>query len=407
VKRSFQLVLALVVAVAGFGLAAAPSAAVAPPPAKAFVTTAAPATSVWSQSVKLTAAITPKGGGAPKGGTVTFLSDGVPVGTAVATTRNTTLTTNTLPPGTHVITAEYSGDVKTAPSTSTGSTTITVGAAPTAVSLRATQDPVPYEDRAEIKATVTAVAPAVTTRRPSGTVTFYVDGCLSATVNLNANGVATWRPWLCPGERSITAVYEGSERHAGSETATPLELTVLDPDGGPGEDEENVDQVNEGMPSGLLEIYDTGETSRRYAQTITASRTGRIYAVDLVGLWYTEDETPPSDLRISVQTLDEDGNPTGSILGYGSLLVADSEGGVGGQFHVELDSQADVEGGLSYALVLEVDPQTPEAHGRWLLAATGEDSYPLPLLGQADGGEWLVEDVGMDLFFRTHLGDPV
>ncbi len=197
-KRSLKAALALTGVIAGLALVApvAPAGATPVKPAKAFVTTAAPVTSAWSQSVKLTAAITPRGGGAPRGGTVTFLSDGLPVGPAVATTRHTSITTSTLPPGTHTISATYSGDAVTAPSTSVQTATITVAAAPTAITLRATRNPVPYEDRAEIKAAVLAVAPAVPTRRPTGSVTFSVDGCISSTVNLNANGVATWRPWL-------------------------------------------------------------------------------------------------------------------------------------------------------------------------------------------------------------------
>ncbi|HEV7722915.1 MAG TPA: Ig-like domain-containing protein [Iamia sp.] len=405
-KRSLQLVLAVLVAVAGLGLAAAPSGAVAPPKAKAFTVAASPASSVWSQTVKLTASLTPKGGGVPKGGTITFLSDGVSVGTATATTRNTVLTTSTLAPGDHAITASYSGDVGIAPGPTTNSAPVTVGAAATAISVAPTQDPVPWEDPAEIKAVVRAVAPAVPTRRPTGTVTFTASGCITGTVNLNTNGVATWRPWLCPGHHDITAVYNGSDKHAASTEPALSEVTVIGPGG---EDEENIDEVNEGEPAGFVIIYDDSETSTAYAQTITPTRTGRIYAVDLLGLWFSENETPPGPLQVSIQPLDDEtGDPTGSMLGVGWLDPSEVEEGVGGPIHLDLDSQADVEGGVSYAIVLEVGTQEPDAFGTWLMGTSGADDDPGDLNIRRDGGDWENDDdPDADLLFRTHLGDPV
>jgi len=406
VKRSLQLMLAVLVAVAGFGLAAAPSGAVVPtgPKAKAFTIAAAPASSVWSQTVKLTAALTPKGGGVPKGGTITFLADGNPIGSATATTRNTVLTTSTLPPGDHAITASYSGDVGIAPGSTTNSVPVTIGAAATAITVAPTQDPVPYEDPAEIKAVVRAVAPAVPTRRPTGTVTFTSSGCITGTVNVNSNGVATWRPWLCPGHHEITAVYNGSDKHAASTEPAVSEVTVLEP---ADEDGENLDQVNDADPAGFLGISDDSVTSSSYAQAITPSRTGRIYAVDIIGLWISETETPPGPLLLSVQTLDEDGNPTGTILGSGSLDPSLADEGVGGEYHVELDDVADVEGGIEYGLVLEVAPQAPDAYGIWLVFISGENSYPGAMRARSEGVWGDPAEPDADLMFRTHLGDPV
>jgi hypothetical protein len=410
VKRSIQAVLALFVVVACFGLAGAPSGAVPPtaPAAKVFTITSAPATSVWSQSVKLTVTLTPRGGGQPKGGTVTFLVDGIPLGTAPATTRNTTLTTREIPPGDHTLTAQYSGDAVIAPGTTAIGSPITVAAAPATISLRATVDPVPDEERAEIKATVLAASPAVTTRRPTGSVTFSVDGCLSATVALNSNGVATWRPWLCPGERTITATYDGSDRHAPSGPSAPLTITVLGPEDPDGED---LDQVNGGDPNGFLLISDDGETSSAYAQTFVPGRTGRLYAVDLLGFWFSEDDTPPPALQVTIQALDESGLPTGTVLGSGAVPPGDLGTGGGGPIHLDLDTVADVEQGVAYAIVLEVTPQTPEAYGTWILAATvGDDAYvPGELFEQIDGSGWIsyTGDPTADLLFRTHVGDPV
>lgn len=406
-KRSLQLVLAVVGVVAGLALVgpAAPVAA-APPAPKVFTVAASPASSVWSQTVKLTAVLTPKGGGTPKGGTIAFTAGGLLIGEAVATTRNTTLTTSALPPGTHVVGAEYSGDAVTAPSTSTTTVTVTVAPAPTQVTLRATTNPVPYDDRAEIKAVVTAVAPAVSTRRPTGTVTFETDTCVDATVQVNANGVATWRPWLCPGEHEVRATYNGSDRHAASEAATPLSLTV---DGPEGPDDEDIDQVNEGDPSGMLAISDDGETSSRYAQTFTAGRTGQLYAVDLVLGWTTVTDTEPGPLRVTIQTVDEDGHPTGAVQGSGQVVVGDRTQDVPEIVHLDLDVAAGVEEGGTYAIVLEVDPQTPEAFGIWFAAASTGDGYAAgEVHEQVDGGAWTeYVDPDADLMFRTHVGPPV
>ncbi len=409
-KRSSKAVLALVGILAGLALVApaAPAGAAVAKPPKAFVAMAAPSTSVWSQSVKLTASITPKGGGTPKGGTVTFLSDGVSVGTAVATTRNTVLTTTNLPVGTHTISAQYSGDAVTAPSTATTTATIEVLPAQTMVTLKATRNPVPNGERAELKATVNPLGPAVTTRRPTGSVTFSADGCISGTVNLNTNGVATWRPWLCPGTHTITAVYNGSERHAASDPSNQVLLTVRGP---AGEDDEDVDQENPGPPGDFLTVADEGGGSAiAVAQTFVPSRSGVVYAVDLIATWFSFTDTAPTDLQVSIQPVGDDGLPTGAILGYGYLRAADVARENPDSYHIDLESSAGVDGGVTYALVAEASaPQTSDAFGIWLLASSSEDAYVAgDLYQRVDGDGWVLDnEIGADLMFRTHLSDPV
>jgi alpha-tubulin suppressor-like RCC1 family protein len=200
--------------------------ATSPPAPKAIVLTATPAEAVYSQAVRMTVAITPKGGGAPRGGTVTFLADGSPIGTAVATTRNTTFSTKTLPPGTHTITAAYDGDAVTAPATS-GATTVTVGAVPTTTTVRPVTATVASGDRAELKATVLAARPGTIPRRPSGSVRFST-GAFTATVRVNDNGVATWRRVLPDGVHTVSATYLGDDSYAGSGPSTTT-VTVAPP----------------------------------------------------------------------------------------------------------------------------------------------------------------------------------
>jgi hypothetical protein len=79
----------------------------------------APKMSSFGQPVTLTAVVTTAGSGIPTG-TVTFMIDGqeqAPVSvTEVGSSDQATFTTSTLTPGTHTITATYSGDTTFAPS---------------------------------------------------------------------------------------------------------------------------------------------------------------------------------------------------------------------------------------------------------------------------------------------------
>ncbi len=74
--------------------------------------TASTATAIPAQAVFFTATVTAPGGGTPSG-VVTFYSDGSPIGTATLNANGVaTLSTTTLAPGSHAITASYGGDAQ-------------------------------------------------------------------------------------------------------------------------------------------------------------------------------------------------------------------------------------------------------------------------------------------------------
>ncbi len=381
-----RAVVAALVAGAGLvALAPTPVPAVpAAPPAKAFAVTATPAASVWSQAVKLTVAITPKGGGAPLGGTVTFLVDGSPIGTAVATTRNTVLTTTTLPPGEHTVTATYDGDARTAPGTSTAAA-VTGAPAPTTLTVAPTQPRVRPGRLAAIKATVRAVAPAAPTRRPTGRVTFTTS-CRTASVAVNANGVATWRTPLCPGapgNRTYRATYTGSDRHAASPQASTTVRLVF-----PTQDQEAAGDLGPDVPV---------EGTSSWAQAFTAGRSGQLVDVGF-GIARPADAAGiVAPLQVTVQAVDGDGVPTGTVLGSGTV-AADAIGpGDARYLTLALDQAAAITSGTRYALVFET------TDGRWDLWTTQGDVYPDPL-HRDEGAGWTAQP--HDLAFTTWVYAP-
>ncbi|HMJ75930.1 MAG TPA: Ig-like domain-containing protein [Iamia sp.] len=224
-RNVMRTVLVALVVVAGVGLAGSPASA-APYPPKQMVMRVAPGSPVYSQITKLSVTIKRTPVGAPRGGTVTFFVDDVAVG-SVSNVRHfvSFLNTTALTPGTHTVRTEYGGDATTAPGTS-NVVTVTVTRANTATSLSSAVNPVHSGDPAEIRAVVRSVAPATTGRRPAGSVTF-VAGARRATVAVNANGVAVWRPVLAEGSYTVEATYTGSELHAPAPVATTdLEVTT-------------------------------------------------------------------------------------------------------------------------------------------------------------------------------------
>jgi hypothetical protein len=394
-----SLVAALVVVGAGSGLAA-PAGAADPPPAKTFTVTATPATAVWSQAVRLTATITPRGGGAPQGGTVTFLADGEPVGTATATTRGTSLTTRALPVGTHEITASYAGDAVVAAGSAAGPAVVTVAPAPTTTTVTVADEGADEGDRVEVRAVVRASAPASPARRPTGTIAFTVDGCDdTGTVALNANGVATWRPRLCGGAHAVVATYSGSATHVAG-TAPDAPFVVGDPE----IDQSNIDLPGDGDQPRTIFVGSGGGNPTAIAQQTIAGRTGTLHAVDVQVGWVDEGGAAPGDLLVTIQTTDGSGDPTGTILGSGSISASDiGEGTPSQEIRIALDTPASVTDGMAIALVLTVDPSAPATDDAWAVTALLPSSHTRgALVAQFGSGTgWLDAAEPGDLVFRT------
>jgi len=390
-KRSLQAVLAVFVVVGGLAVVAPVGAVVAPPP-KVFTLTASRSSAVYSQAVKLSLTITPKGGGAPKGGTVTFKVDGVPLGTATATTRITNLTTTTIPPGTHALTAEYSGDAVTGPRVS-AAVPITVTPAATAMNVEG-DGYVEEGEPIEIKASIRALAPALTSRRPTGKVSFLTS-CGSGKVAVNANGVATWRPVLCPGEHAVRVVYDGTDRYA---PTGPLSITVSV---GPNTGTSAVDQANDGTSAGFLYVSHPVDSPILWAQVFTSGVTGEVDAVDLPEVsWYRSGGNAPGRLLVSIQTVDGDGVPTGEVRAEGSLDITGQTEGIAYDGHIALEPWGIVRAGTRYALVVDTEVQPAGDVGGWRLLATTGNQYPDPLLVRQYEDPWDGDPL-TDLVFRT------
>ncbi|HEX4426895.1 MAG TPA: Ig-like domain repeat protein [Terriglobales bacterium] len=156
--------------------------------------TASPSSPVVSQSVILTATVTPAPIGAPLG-TVDFFNDSTLLNTATVNSSGVaTFTTTTLPAGSDSLTAAYSGNAGFTASTSTA-LKLTVGTAPAfAVTAPTTPVTVAASGSANVNITVSAVGGTY-----NGTVT------LSAT-GLPAGATATFSPaTVVPGNSSSPA----------------------------------------------------------------------------------------------------------------------------------------------------------------------------------------------------------
>jgi hypothetical protein len=176
------------------------------------------------QTVTLAATVVAGSGGHPSG-TVSFLGNGVVLGTAALNSAGVaTLSTASMAAGSYSITAQYGGNSSFAASTSSPLSE-TVNPAPavaTTTMLQASSNPIAAGQTVTLAATV--VAPSGGT--PSGTVSFLGNGVILGTAPVNSAGSATYTPAsMTAGTYSITAQYGGNSSFAAS-TSSPLSETV-------------------------------------------------------------------------------------------------------------------------------------------------------------------------------------
>ena len=185
--------------------------------------------SVTGQSVTFTATVTatPPAAGSPSG-TVDFQDGGVSIGGcgAQAVVAGSATCVVTYPgPGSHPITAVYSGDTNFNTSTS-AVLTQTVNKGNTTTGLASSVNPSVTGQSVTFTATVTATPPAAGS--PSGTVTFKdgaanIAGCVGRPI---AAGSATCTsPFAAAGSHPITAVYSG-DTNFNTSTSAVLTQTV-------------------------------------------------------------------------------------------------------------------------------------------------------------------------------------
>jgi len=178
------------------------------------------ASSSYGQGVTFTAtATTPQSGIGSPNGHVQFRVDGVALGAAVALDGSGVATSpsiSTLTPGTHVVTADYSGSAHFVPALA--STTQSVGKISTSTTLVAAPSTVNFGQTVSLTATVTPGATAL--GAPTGTVTFTDGSTTLGTAVVGANGtdgtasIAVSN--LSGGTHAIKATYSGSAGFAGS-----------------------------------------------------------------------------------------------------------------------------------------------------------------------------------------------
>ena len=180
-------------------------------------------TPAFAQSITLTATVKPLSGTTATG-TVTFLDRTTTIGTATLSNNSAQMSISTLTPGTHYISAQYSGDTNTATSTS-GQTLVTVSPPPTTTLLSSSQNPSSLNQAV----TFTAALQLTSSGTPTGTVTFF-DGSTSIGTGTVAGGSAQLTiSGLQIGSHSITATYGGDANFLGSTSATLIQVVNLGP----------------------------------------------------------------------------------------------------------------------------------------------------------------------------------
>ena len=180
-------------------------------------------TPAFAQSITLTATVRPLSGTTATG-TVTFLDRTTTIGTAALSGNSAQFAISTLAPGTHYISAQYSGDTNTAASAS-GQTLVTVSPPPTTTVLSSSQNPSSLNQ----PVTFTAALQLTSSGTPTGSVTFY-DGSSSIGTGTVANGSAQLTiSGLQIGTHSVTATYSGDANFSGSTSAALSQVVNLGP----------------------------------------------------------------------------------------------------------------------------------------------------------------------------------
>uniref|UniRef100_Q01RF7 NHL repeat containing protein n=1 Tax=Solibacter usitatus (strain Ellin6076) TaxID=234267 RepID=Q01RF7_SOLUE len=171
--------------------------------------------SQFGQAINFSAAVTP----ATATGTVQFLDGSTLLGTAILIGGAGSITTSTLAPGNHSITAVYSGDGSTFGSTS-AVLTQTVNKAPSAVTVVSSANP------AVVGSTVTFTASLThTPGSATGGVQFLDGSTVLGTVTLSSGTAALTTSSLAAGSHTITAAYSGDVDFVGSSAS--LNQSVL------------------------------------------------------------------------------------------------------------------------------------------------------------------------------------
>jgi hypothetical protein len=186
---------------------ASPAGAATAPAATKTVLTAGPAKPVTGQLVSLRAAVKPAATGAAPTGSVTFLDNAKPVGTAVlaASAKGVQIAhvSVRLTAGTHSLTATFTGSATYAASTS-AATAYSVAKAATAITASAKKGTV--TGHYALVGIVKTAAPG--TGIPTGTMSFTIDKAAPQTA-ATVSGRARLSAVLTPGTHTVVLSYSG------------------------------------------------------------------------------------------------------------------------------------------------------------------------------------------------------
>ncbi len=183
---------------------------------------ASPGSTVYGQPVTLTATVSP----ATATGSVSFFTNGTPLGSAPLGNGVATLSVTTLPVGTDPVLATYAGDPADAPSTS-AAVSVTVAALPASTVVLT-----PSSSTVAVGANLTLSA-AVTPAAATGTVTFYSSPLTHPLVipigtGTLASGVATFSTSSLPaGTYYLSALY-GGDTNNGTGSSSTVIVNVVD-----------------------------------------------------------------------------------------------------------------------------------------------------------------------------------
>jgi hypothetical protein len=239
------------------------------------ITQASPTTTTFGTPVTFTATVSTSVTGAAPTGTVTFQSDGTPIGTGTltnsggVTTASYTTTAGQLLGGTHNITAVFAtGDANFAGSTTLSgfSYTVSPAATTTTVTKASPASPDVFGTAVTFTATVTQTLGGIA---PTGTVTFKADGQVIGTGSLaTVGGVATATfttaaIQLQGGTHSITADFTSADNnYASGSSVSGLTYMV-----NPAASTTTITQVSPASPS----VFGTPVT---FTATVTSSING-------------------------------------------------------------------------------------------------------------------------------------
>jgi Bacterial Ig-like domain (group 3)/FG-GAP-like repeat len=176
-----------------------------------------PASPLYGSPLTLTATVNSPSGQIPTG-TVTFYSNGSPIGSGTVTASSAsgvaTLTTSGLSAGPNNITASYSGDMQNAPSS--GGLVVSVAPASASVALTSSVNPVSYSQAVTFVATLGSGV--------TGTVTFLDGATVLGTSSITGTTAALTTSSMSGGAHSVSAQYNGDSNHSAGSSNVLLQV---------------------------------------------------------------------------------------------------------------------------------------------------------------------------------------